>query len=565
MTSFSKSAAYLLCFILILSIPIMNSCSGSDPEPENETPPPNSQPDDPTDPAPEDPPAEEDPGPNFDWSSEVDVNGLIQELHSRVSERLADQAELYMYSEVTTDAAIVPTRGTDWDDNGRWRVVHTHEWTPDNQDIQNIWNTWNANILITRQIIHPNNNTPANILAQARFYRALSMFIILDNFRQLVFADLDFPANEDAVALTVDEMIEIITFDLEKAIQDLPIVFAGTSPDHALPHRAMAKFLLAKVLLNAHVYRQSSSPNSADMDRVIALVDEIALEGYGLEVGYFDIFREGPDIETIWYLPESVGSRIFNQLHFNSTTVGGGGWNGFSTLAEYYDLFEGDSDNNRVAIDLTPLDGQEERRGGVPPTGLPFTGREGTADEGGFEAGSNVGFGFLIGQQFDMDGTPLQDRPGNPLSFERDFTNSGGASSIIDNSEVTGIRVTKYNPRFNAFAEHMIYFRYSDAHLMKAEAILRNGGDATQLINELRITRGTNPLGSVSEQDILDERGRELFLEGWRRNDLIRFGKFLDEWELKSPGEIGNTTRLLFPIPPPILMAQPLLEQNPGY
>ncbi len=204
----------------------------------------------------------------------------------------------------------------------------------------------------------------------------------------------------------------------------------------------------------------------------------------------------------------------------------------------------------------------------MPNIGVPFTGRAGTSDNGGFEDGSNVGNGFLVGQQYALNGTPLQDRQGNPLEFSRGFVDGNGQPSLINNSERTGIRVMKYNPRNGGgFANHVMVMRYSDAHLMKAEAILRgaSGGDVTALVNELRTIRSASPLGSVSESDLLDERGRELYCEGWRRNDMIRFGAYTRQWEFKSAAETGNNARKLFPIPLPQLLANPNLVQNPGY
>ena len=187
-------------------------------------------------------------------------------------------------------------------------------------------------------------------------------------------------------------------------------------------------------------------------------------------------------------------------MHYSSTEIGGGGWNGFSTLADYYDLFEGDANNNRLDADGNPIDGQEERRGGVPPAGIsngsssdPLINGDDNGD--GYIDGSNVGNGFLIGQQYTPNGTPLNERGGSPLSFTRDFTNAAsGAASLTDNNEVSGIRVIKYNPRFGAFKEHEIFFRYSDAYLMKAEAMLRSGQDASAMVNSLRAVRGASPV-----------------------------------------------------------------------
>ena len=100
---------------------------------------------------------------------------------------------------------------------------------------------------------------------------------------------------------------------------------------------------------------------------------------------------------------------------------------------------------------------------------------------------------------------------------------------------------------------------------MKAEAIMRNGGNPTAMVNDLRQIRGAAPLASVGETELLQERARELYFEGWRRNDLIRFGEYLRDWEFKGSSEIGNTTRLLFPIPQPQVLSNPNFVQNPGY
>ncbi|MEP1984042.1 MAG: RagB/SusD family nutrient uptake outer membrane protein, partial [Maribacter dokdonensis] len=117
-----------------------------------------------------------------------------------------------------------------------------------------------------------------------------------------------------------------------------------------------------------------------------------------------------------------------------------------------------------------------------------------------------------------------------------------------------------------ASISHQIVFRYADAHLMKAEAMFRSGGDPTAMINELRTIRNTQELlGTVSEQDILDERGRELYQEAWRRNDLIRFGQFGRDWLFKAEGTINNDDYNVFPIPQAQLLANPNLVQNPGY
>ena len=99
---------------------------------------------------------------------------------------------------------------------------------------------------------------------------------------------------------------------------------------------------------------------------------------------------------------------------------------------------------------------------------------------------------------------------------------------------------------------------------MKAEALLRTGaaGDALTIVNSIREARGASDLGSLTLDNLLDERGRELYLELVRRQDLIRFGKFLDPWQLKDK---DDPKYLLFTIPNEQLAANPNLKQNPGY
>ena len=109
------------------------------------------------------------------------------------------------------------------------------------------------------------------------------------------------------------------------------------------------------------------------------------------------------------------------------------------------------------------------------------------------------------------------------------------------------------------------FLRIADIHLMKAEAILR-GGTATggqtplSIVNGLRSKRNASVLGSVNLTELLKERGRELYLEGWRRNDMVRFGVFNDPVQERSVR--SDAYKVVYPIPTISLSSNPNLKQN---
>jgi hypothetical protein len=238
-------------------------------------------------------------------------------------------------------------------------------------------------------------------------------------------------------------------------------------------------------------------------------------------------------------------------LHYNSwdQKMGSAGWNGFTTVADFYNTF-GTGD---------------KRVGNTAYTGVTNV--------------SGLKPGFVVGQQKTASGQDIKDRQGNPLSFTPEVNL---IESQRNRLEVAGIRVIKYPPDYNAYdggnqRNQLQIFRYADVVLMVAEAMMRlqssNPGGALGLVNQLRVARGATPLGSISlvnPDDVYDpntllaERGRELYWESWRRQDLIRFGVFLKPWALKQ-ADSDPAKNLLFPIAPDDLLANPNLTQNPGY
>ena len=111
----------------------------------------------------------------------------------------------------------------------------------------------------------------------------------------------------------------------------------------------------------------------------------------------------------------------------------------------------------------------------------------------------------------------------------------------------------------------IVLFRYADVLLMKSEAKLRNGEDGSAELNQVRSRVGMKPRRATLST-LLAERLMELMWEGWRRQDLIRYGLFASAYDQRTPLDnesTGYTT--VFPIPATVIDLNPNIRQNPGY
>lgn len=472
----------------------------------------------------------------------ANVDALLTGIYNSMRLPYQDQSRWWAAEEHTSDECLGPTRGGDWDDNGVWRLLHVHKWDGNHSFLASTFDDLGGVVYGATDILQ--FSPSAQQAAEARLLRAFANFSWLCGWNQCPYRE---PGGDPLAIPQVrvgTDALDYIISELNDIMGDLPDGAANRANKNA------AKVLLMKCYLNKGtispasgdplVNRQNPTFDAADMDQVISLADEIISSGkYSLADNYFDNFAKNNNAistENI-FTAENIGgsnsgnvrSRWFCTLHYNQNPSG---WNGFTTLSDFYDKFD-ESDLRRS---------QEY---------------EGVTDVSGIKPG------FLIGQQFDQNGTALKDRTGAPLSFTREVS----AIERGANLEVTGIRVVKYPIDYSSgdnSDNDYVYYRYADVLLMKAEALLRKGdaAGALTLVNQVREKRGVAALASVSLDQMLDERGREFYWEGQRRTDLIRFGKYLEVWQEKPSDDPKN---LLFPIPFRQLAANPNLIQNPGY
>ena len=487
----------------------------------------------------------EDLGSNLNQSqadSLIKASQLLGTAYDNLQNAYQDFSQTWGMCEITTDEALGPTRGKDWDDNGVWRALHQHQWTADHAHIQNTFSALLLEQFSATNVLafHP---TPRQE-AEARFLRAFSMFAVIDLYGQVPFRQPGDNLLEAPKVYKAAEGLDFIVSELNAIMANLPD--RVTAKDAFVANKDAARFLLMKIYLNKGAFLNRKAPtfDAADMQKVISLADELTASGYSIQANYFENFakdndaksheniftqQNGPGISNIRN-GNNVYCRWMCTLHYSQNPSG---WNGFTTLSNFYNSFEA----------------TDTRRGGTYP---------------GVTNVSGLRVGFLVGQQYDQNGNKILDRSGRPLIFTPEVELRATGSQV----EMSGIRVVKYPPDMGSAGSEatndFVFFRYADALLMKAEAQIRTGNTAGALliVNDLRFKRGATPLTSIDLTKMLAERGRELYWEGWRRQDLIRFGKFLDAWQLK---DASDPKYLLFPIPTSDLAVNKNLEQNAGY
>jgi hypothetical protein len=143
-----------------------------------------------------------------------------------------------------------------------------------------------------------------------------------------------------------------------------------------------------------------------------------------------------------------------------------------------------------------------------------------------------------------------------------------GATFTPAEIRCSGARVKKYEIKKGAkenLSNDFPLFRLSDFYLMKAEIEIRLERDGDEWINPIRRRAGVPEFDGATLTDVLAERGRELFAEGHRRQDLIRFDQFTKVWWGKGDaqgGKANDPSVTTFPIPKWATDANPNLLQD---
>ncbi len=418
-----------------------------------------------------------------------------------------------------------------WGDDGLDQLTTTSQWTSTNKFFRYLYNRAYYTIPQCNNLLNvlPNAgvNISESIKSEVRFLRSLAYFYLIDAFGKGVLATEDnFGTSEflpEASRLELFNYVESELLAIEPTI--------GNNNGYGRANTFVVDMLLSKLYINAEVYT-----GTARYDDAAIYLNKIINEGgYALTNNFLENFSGDNDSSTEIIYP-LIADPVVSQSFGNTTYIVNGslspdtipigdfgaaeGWQGHRATSAWYGLF-GDLDTSNDA---------------------------------------RASLFWTEGHNYIM-------------TDYREWTD-GYPSIKFRNSDFN-----EANPNVTSFSgTDFPLYRLADVYLMYAECALRGASnttmnDALTYVNMVRTRSNADPIimADLDLDFILDERARELNLEGHRRTDLIRFNKFTGGsylWPWK--GNTLNGTSIpdsynLFPIPQSALDANPNLQQNLGY
>lgn len=469
---------------------------------------------------------------------------------------LLDDGGFWLYAqETTSDVLVFPQRGTDWEDGGKWRVMNRHTWTSDDQVVENMWGKIYPVITRCNQSIDLiNGGIPGPdadmAIAEMEVVRSYMYYLLIDNYGAVPYVISFSDADPSPMRNTRESICDALIQTVLNAISILP---NATDVAKSVVSKDMAHVLLGKLYLNRKIYSGATTFSASDMDSVIYHMSKVIDSEFSLETDRLAPFavNNTTSSENIYSIQSSKtsddGMRLnFRTLHtLNQQTydLESTPWNGCAMKPDFYQNLFAANDGFSDADDITSINDEvvDLRAAGV-----------------------------FKGQQFDMTGAPLANDNGSLIYYNEikaDIMTEGVDYTNID-IRFSGYRIGKYEVEIGGgpiMNNDFPVFRLADVYLMRSEAILR-GGSGTSADADLNMIRSQAGLPDVtaSLQEVLDERGRELYLEGHRRSDLIRFGKFASRnWWLGADDSDPGVERRTFPLPQSQVEINPNLSLEP--
>lgn len=430
------------------------------------------------------------------------------------------------------------------------------------------------------------------MLAEVRFIRAYNYFLMLDFFGDPSFSatiSSETPKQAHAynekfeegkeytraelLAMGREFLFNWVKNELETAEADMLDAQPKTDTDanYGRADKAAAWILLSRLYLNAGTYLNNDGQNNPHWDKALEYAERVINSGYSL----FTDSKMSATAKANGYQPYDLlfmgdnGSNgasceaVLPLLQDGKITKGYGGslffiaamWNAeMSTVA---DLTAGTTGNTWSGMRCRPQL---------------------------IEKFTNNPQSFVGKSTAEIRAMGIDDRA---LFWGKGSSSDKRTLELGDNSSFyQGLTTTKWNNNYSTGGTpHDSYdvdtdfflFRVAEAYLNAAEAEMHlNGESSTKAkgyIDELRNRAHAVTSSSYTLNDVLDERSREMYFEGLRRTDLIRYNQFGGMqatylWDYKGGSANGaafDKTRNLFPLPSSEVLANSNLTQIDGY
>ncbi len=506
----------------------------------------------------------------------------VASLYSDMYKVLGNDRHIYDLNTFSSDEAMLPARGGDWEDGGLWQNLFLHRWGTMNDLTRNSWNflyesigKCNASIdkLTAFAAQQPEATYFKTYTEEVRGLRAFFYYQLLDLFARV---PLVTSSTVQMTEVKQSERSEVFRFVVKELEESLPYLADDHSNMKGMYYgrftKPVAYMLLAKLALNAEVYSDDNwtdgvRPNGKDIrftidgnaqnawEATITYVNKLEQLGYKLQGDFAANFAVNNEasVENIFTVPmdpiaypNSKDYSVVRSRHYDhASAFGQSGWNGACATVRTMKVFKYGTPEEDPRCQLSFFTGE-------------VTGPDGK----------------LVYTEWDGKKVPLKYEPMAPKVC---MVESDGLSL-----KTAGARMAKYAYDPNAqdggtlHGNDCVIFRFADALLMRAEAKVRLGQSGDEEVNMVRNRVGAPALKGVTLDTILDERMLELTWEGVRRQDLIRYNRFTSETEDRyvgvqhtaialdyQPDQTGYTT--VFSIYDDILKVNPNLKQNPGY
>ena len=438
--------------------------------------------------------------------------------------------QLWNLQELPTDEAIV---GYNWKDAGIQELGFC-TWSSDNHWLYECFSRFTYQIALCNEFLRSKGEAEKYIdaaevetlCAEARTLRALSYYHMIDLFGRGPWSTEKLGVGATPPTYDRKQLFDATVAELEEVI---PMLVPASQQIYGRISREAGKMLLAKLYLNAEVYTgEGKWQECADLcNDIRSTIPSLAPEYKYLFCATNDKYVGNGEI--LWAIPQDNTSLY---TYGGTSYLAVGAYNGEVDVTQFGISSDGWG-GPRVRPELSQaLAAGDKRR-------LIYEGEmsESLTDLNSWKADGSgymcIKYVYTPETNYDnADGSATQDIPYNSADYP--------------------------------------LFRLADTFLMLAECEKRGatGCNGLDRLNDVRQRAGLDPVGTYTLDDLLKERQCELYWEGHRRSDLIRFGKFSGSsyiWEWKGglpSGAPTESTRDLMAIPSQYV---PTIGQNPGY